>query len=276
MRSFSRKAAACARKAGLRRIGLAVIASLAASPVLAAGPTLEQKVSALVSAYPETIAGAGDGMLMLRDGTRIAIDDGKVRDHAAKLVSGDIEDSLAQPYPAGACETRPERNADPGRIRSEALMKALYGSSAGEVKRELVPVPWFGETLRVTRRQGVDRALAAVRDELSADADLKAFLSPSAGVFNWRRVAGQRNLSVHSFGAAIDLNTAHADYWVWAGGRPGRVPEYRNRFPMAIVEAFERHGFIWGGRWYHFDTMHFEYRPELLAIARLGGVSACR
>jgi len=22
--------------------------------------------------------------------------------------------------------------------------------------------------------------------------------------------------------------------------------------------------FIWGGRWYHFDTMHFEYRPELL------------
>ncbi|MDP3291618.1 MAG: M15 family metallopeptidase, partial [Sulfuricurvum sp.] len=25
------------------------------------------------------------------------------------------------------------------------------------------------------------------------------------------------------------------------------------------------HGFIWGGRWYHYDTMHFEYRPELLA-----------
>ncbi|WP_265937085.1 M15 family metallopeptidase [Aliarcobacter butzleri] len=27
---------------------------------------------------------------------------------------------------------------------------------------------------------------------------------------------------------------------------------------------FEKYGFIWGGRWYHFDTMHFEYRPELL------------
>jgi hypothetical protein len=24
------------------------------------------------------------------------------------------------------------------------------------------------------------------------------------------------------------------------------------------------HGFIWGGYWYHYDTMHFEYRPELL------------
>jgi hypothetical protein len=20
---------------------------------------------------------------------------------------------------------------------------------------------------------------------------------------------------------------------------------------------------VWGGRWYHYDTMHFEYRPEL-------------
>ena len=26
----------------------------------------------------------------------------------------------------------------------------------------------------------------------------------------------------------------------------------------------EAEGFIWGGRWYHYDTMHFEYRPELL------------
>src|SRR5262245_1812136 len=28
---------------------------------------------------------------------------------------------------------------------------------------------------------------------------------------------------------------------------------------------FEKYGFIWGGHWYHYDTMHFEYRPELLA-----------
>ena len=39
---------------------------------------------------------------------------------------------------------------------------------------------------------------------------------------------------------------------------------YRNRMPKEIVDIFERHGFIWGGKWYHYDTMHFEYRPELL------------
>jgi peptidoglycan LD-endopeptidase CwlK len=33
---------------------------------------------------------------------------------------------------------------------------------------------------------------------------------------------------------------------------------------MEIVAIFEKHGFIWGGKWYHYDTMHFEYRPELM------------
>jgi hypothetical protein len=31
----------------------------------------------------------------------------------------------------------------------------------------------------------------------------------------------------------------------------------------------ERFGFIWGGKWHHFDGMHFEYRPELILYARL-------
>jgi hypothetical protein len=29
--------------------------------------------------------------------------------------------------------------------------------------------------------------------------------------------------------------------------------------------VFEAERFIWGGKWYHYDTMHFEYRPELFA-----------
>ena len=40
--------------------------------------------------------------------------------------------------------------------------------------------------------------------------------------------------------------------------------KYVNRIPKEIVKVFEKHGFIWGGRWYHYDTMHFEYRPELI------------
>jgi hypothetical protein len=27
------------------------------------------------------------------------------------------------------------------------------------------------------------------------------------------------------------------------------------------------YGFIWGGKWLFFDTMHFEYRPEILILS---------
>ena len=91
-------------------------------------------------------------------------------------------------------------------------------------------------------------------------------MTPSAGTFLWRTVAGTPRLSVYSFGAAIDLNVARSSYWAWSGYREGqRGITYRNAFPLKVVDVFERHGWIWGGRWYHHDTMHFEYRPELFA-----------
>ena len=69
-------------------------------------------------------------------------------------------------------------------------------------------------------------------------------------------------MSMHGYAAAIDLNLKVSDYWLWAG--KGKTIPYKNRMPREIVDIFERHGFIWGGKWYHYDTMHFEYRPELL------------
>jgi hypothetical protein len=37
--------------------------------------------------------------------------------------------------------------------------------------------------------------------------------------------------------------------------------------PEKVVRSFERHGFVWGGKWLLFDTMHFDYRPEVLLMA---------
>lgn len=265
------------RRLMVRTAILLLAATGLAGPAMATELSLDQKLDILAKSYPQTIDSvAGNHVVFTSKAETVIVDDGKVRDHFQKLEGGDIEDSLQQIYPAGACETRPEVNFDPGRIRSERFMRVMYGDSAKEVQANLVPVKWFGETLRVTKVNGVDKALEAVRDELLPRADLRRYLSPSAGVFNWRKVAKQDNLSVHSFGAAIDLNTKFADYWVWSGGKPGHVPVYKNKFPMEIVAIFEKHGFIWGGRWYHYDTMHFEYRPELLEIARRSGVSACQ
>ena len=34
--------------------------------------------------------------------------------------------------------------------------------------------------------------------------------------------------------------------------------------PQKVIEIFEEHGFIWGGKWIIWDNMHFEYRPEVI------------
>jgi hypothetical protein len=51
------------------------------------------------------------------------------------------------------------------------------------------------------------------------------------------------------------------------------VEAMRNNYPQEIVELFEKHGFIWGGKWSHFDLMHFEYRPEMLKKWQLSRVA---
>jgi len=62
------------------------------------------------------------------------------------------------------------------------------------------------------------------------------------------------------------LGAKPSHYWRWSG-TTGEPTPYRNAIPHELVEIFERHGFIWGGKWYHYDTMHFEYRPELLVTS---------
>ena len=72
-------------------------------------------------------------------------------------------------------------------------------------------------------------------------------------------------LSPHSFGIAVDLNPDKGPYWQWSKLRPHPL---QKTFPSAIVSLFEDNGFIWGGKWEHFDLMHFEYRPELIIKAK--------
>lgn len=238
--------------------------------------TRDERLAALIAAYPDanlTIAGNE----LIAGEARITIEDGRAKTHAEKLVDADVEDMLSQIYPLGDCVTgKPTRNEDPGRIRNGELMKVLFGASAKAVRATLVRVPWFGGTVTVTRAHGVDAALKAVAEDLARlPKSMRRYFMKTGGTFNWRVIAGTKRLSVHSFAAAIDLNTKYADYWRWSGGKPGRVPSYRNKYPQPIIEAFERHGFIWGGRWYHYDTMHFEYRPEIIAIARLAEQRGC-
>lgn len=166
----------------------------------------------------------------------------------------------------------PERAAtplgySPGRWRSYAFLKALYGADAATVRRGLGVTSLQGRKVRMSG--AAVRALAAVdgrlREAVRQRPELKPWLV-SAGGFLWRPIAGEQRLSPHSFGIAIDLSPQRAPYWRWA--RMERHP-LQQSYDSEIVRAFEAEGFIWGGKWHEYDLMHFEYRPEIMAKARV-------
>ena len=238
-------------------------------PVLApAAPARAADATAadLIAAYPERIAAIEGNDLVWRDGTRTPISDAIAdKDFDTLLERPDIDDMFAIPYRPGPPLADPGVNEDPGRIRYEPLFTKMYGDcEKGEVQPQMRDVAWLKGTVRFTTANGAADALAAVVDDLrTLPKEMTKYLVPSAGTYNCRRIAGTDRRSMHAYGAAIDVNTAYADYWLWSKPVGGVYP-YRNRIPFAIVAAFESHGFVWGGKWYHYDTMHFEYRPELL------------
>jgi hypothetical protein len=247
--------------------GLAL--SGAVTGVAAAGSHAER----LVAAYPQVLDRIDGGDLIWRDGTRMAMDDGKGEKPLDRLLAApDIEDIFAIPYPTGEA-VAPARDMDPGRARPAALFDKMYGDCRkGEVEQNLVTIPWLpnkrGGRLRVTRVNGVDRRLAAISAELDAlPAAFDKFLVPAAGGYACRMIAGTDRISAHGHGIAIDIAVKPSHYWRWTQPAADGSLAWRNAIPMEIVRVFEKHGFIWGGRWYHYDTMHFEYRPELLPEA---------
>jgi hypothetical protein len=233
-------------------------------------------IDTLVEAYPDQLAGHENGQLIWKDGTRMAISDGRSGKTFRELLDApDILDQFAIPYRLGPQQAKPGIDDDPGRIRNEAFFAKMYGDCHDEAfKARLVSIPWLpergGAALLVTPVNGVAEKLAAVSRELAKlPARFTRYMVPSSGTYNCRVIAGTQRTSMHSYAAAIDLNSQLGDYWLWTRAKEGKF-EWRNRLPFEIVEIFERSGFIWGGKWFHYDTMHFEYRPEIIAFARKG------
>ena len=232
--------------------------------VQAGAPVAASPLAPLLHAYPRLLAGVEGGDLVWRDGTRMPVSNG--HDSAsleAMIRDGSILDQMRAPYPAGPQAGRPDDDA--GRVRNRAFFDRMYGDCThGEVTPHLVAVTWLPRSWRhpvmFTSVNGAATALQAVSDELDALPDSeKRFLYPLGGSYVCRGIADSGSRSMHAYGAAIDINVALSDYWLWEHSQGPR-----HQTPPDIVAIFERHGFIWGGKWSHYDTMHFEYRPELL------------
>ncbi len=80
----------------------------------------------------------------------------------------------------------------------------------------------------------------------------------NTSAFNYRKVTGSKNLSRHSYGAAIDINPLFNPYIDGERIAPENGAEYADRskdFPGKIdhddlcYKLFTAHGWTWGGDW---------------------------
>lgn len=187
------------------------------------------------------------------------------------------------------------RSANQNLVEDDLKFLARY------LKNEIVKVKFLGFDINMNQRNGAASALARVGQKLEKDYPeaakwLKNTRNMSGG-YNMRFISGTNRLSSHSWGIAVDFTLKNAttnlkwfdSYWKWVadctptlrcsaartdkGANERRdlleellsveiYPQNFDHFPPEIVQVFAEEGFIWGGHWHHFDTMHFEYRPE--------------
>jgi len=231
---------------------------------------LANDANKFVQAYPDYIKEYSNNYLIWNDNEKMIFDD-KIENKTFKetLKNASLKNQLDIPY-IKVSENKnyiPSKNEDSGRIRYEPFFKKMYGHNEKEVKQNLVKIVWLPNSAKkniwVSKINNIDKKLEAISNEIEKlPKNIKIFAQHPSGVFNWRKISNTNRLSVHSFGIAIDLNVKDSHYWLWDKEKDNFT--YKNKIPLQIVEIFEKYGFIWGGRWYHYDTMHFEYRPELL------------
>ena len=235
------------------------------------GNQLPVRMKCLIEAYPDFLCGGTSTHVRWCNGKETLWDDGRAKsDHATLLDTADLQDQMAQPYPLGANYPIPlPVNYEPGRVRHTDFFLEMYGDSESAVRKTLTRIRWLPKTanrsIRVTTVNGVHEKLAAVSKEIEKlPRKLQLAVAKSSGPFYWRNIKGTQRKSMHSFAIAFDVGLDRAHYWRWARKDSRGLYRYKNEIPLEVVEIFERHGFIWGGKWYHLDTPHFEYRPELL------------
>jgi len=167
-------------------------------------------------------------------------------------------------------------------IFDDNYIRLIYGGSTRQaispfiVRTSFLGFTFYTHRLLVMPLLEVERQ---IRELAQHDNEVQNFISSlnSAASFVWRTIRGQRNLSWHALGIAVDIlprNRNQVIYWGWERARnPNNWPTVplseRWMPPSAVIEAFESMGFVWGGKWPMYDNMHFEFRPELHRLYQL-------
>lgn len=245
----------------------------AAPAAMAQSVDKELAAQAIASSYPEFVKSADAEKIIWLDGSEMPLGQVRQPDQAAKILeTPSVAEQFLFGYPLS--DSKPELpKHDPGRTRNEPFFVKIYGDCRRTgLRGKLRTIRWLPKTapqsVTVTTTNGIDRKLEAISAEIEKLPVEKRRAAVSlSGSYVCRVIAGTNRLSMHAYGAALDLHGRTGRYWRWSGlSEKARAVHF---VPQEVIEIFERHGFIWGGNWYHVDSIHFEYRPELIAYARL-------
>ncbi len=259
-------------------------------------------VHAIADAYPERVDGYvrrnGDWALSV-DGTWFYWSDGRLlpddmreyRDEFAAMRFYEYRVGEHQPpeIPEELAETLRERAEEGKREplwlttgRHQEFYESLYGfDNARDADRVMQRTSFLGRTTRVHPMvvEPLEEVESDIRDAMQDSAEVVRFVDNLATVsgYYWRDIFGSISRSYHAYGIAVDLLPRRYDgfgFWRWA--QQSGIEEWwslsreqRHSVPEAVIDAFERHGFVWGGKWIGFDPVHFEYRPEVIRYARM-------
>jgi hypothetical protein len=172
-----------------------------------------------------------------------------------------------------------ERRNARTRPRSHYFFDALYRAhNHNEAYERVKTIRFLGNN--VTVHYSILGYLSLVEEHILAasrtNAQVQAWINNINNLagWSWREVADTQARSFHSYGAAIDILPRSLGgreiYWLWASNHRQdwwNIPfERRYHPPNAVIQAFESYGFVWGGKWPFFDTMHFEFRPEIFIL----------
>lgn len=122
----------------------------------------------------------------------------------------------------------------------------------------------YSSTMQLTINKKLEESCRIIFEEIY-ELDMKFPFKTLTG-YQYRKVGGvglvkSTLMSIHSFGAAIDINMGNYDndYYLGAGN------DLRNKnnpycIPDEVIDIFEKNGWFWGGNFsISADTMHFQY-----------------
>ncbi|MFA9396980.1 MAG: M15 family metallopeptidase [Clostridiaceae bacterium] len=230
----------------------------------------KRDILCLMMAYPDFIDDVviedNKIYLVMKSKERILYDDKINKNYSDKIYNADLQDTLEQLYPMNISKKIMNENFDPGRFRNYSLLNCLYGKSENEIGKNLVNVNIGYTNAYFNKNNEAANSLENAMKELVSltkrDKNTYNFIFPCSGTYNYRYISGTNLLSPHSYGIAIDLKYHDNDYWKWNTKEAGE--KRLTSYPNEIVEIFENNNFVWGGKWNHFDILHFEYRPEII------------